>query len=451
MYFLYFLLLVTSFVKCENLQTISFNPNDPDDILSELPQELGPDCYDPLHLSSIDFAKTGIRKISPTNLNSTFIKCVNLAENNIDFAPEGIFNSDRLPNLIYLNLSNNQISINNFTSFVNNEKLEILVLDKNEWSWISNAIFDNVLPLRSLERLYLRKNNLPLIKLGFLKSFPKLTHLYLSDNSMGDQIFEPTYAPSGIFDSIPHLHFERNRIAYFTSAYLNKNTKSLYLDGNKLLQFEIKQFYTGQYNLEILSLSGCQLKNSFTTFNITSLKSLDLSHNLFDDQSLTYVRLSSLTGLKNLSLSYNFFTQIPFAIELEKLEFLLLSYNKITAIRPASFIKCKNLKSLSLRGNQISHIEASTFTLLVNLEQLDLAQNKISFMPPLWTDKLSNLHYLNLNFNNFETAEAFSLPRKIKLENLHLRNNTLTALTNKLLLNLPENVTIHVAPIFKTK
>lgn len=448
MYFLYILLLGTFFVRLENAQTISFNPKDPDDILSEMTQELSPNCGDLLHLSSIDFSRTGIQNISPKNLNSTFIKCVNLAENNINVIPEGIFNSESLPNMIYLNLSYNQIPINNFTSFANSDKLQILVLDKNALTWTTDKdIFKSILPLRALERLYLRKNSIPSMKLGFLKSFPRLTHLYLSDNEITDVIFAPAYS-SGIFDLIPHLHFERNSIFYFTSNYLNKNTISLFLDGNKLEQFRIRPFSVDQYNLQVLSLSDCQL-TSFQVFDIPSLKSLDLSNNLFDDTNLSLDMFDSLSGLKNLSLSYNLLTQIPLAIEQENLEFLLLSHNKITAIRSASFVKCKNLRILSLRGNRISHIEANAFLSLKNLEKLDLAQNKINFMPSLWTEKLSNLRYLNLNFNDLDSAKALSLPREMKLEDLHLRNNTITYLTGKLLASLPENVTIHVAPIYQ--
>ncbi len=112
--------------------------------------------------------------------------------------------------------------------------------------------------------------------------------------------------------------------------------------------------------------------------------------------------------------------EIPEEIfDLEWLEFLYLSVNKIKEIPPA-LTNLINLTGLYLSGNEIKEIPPA-LTNLINLTSLDLGFNQIKEIPPAITN-LTNLTYLILDNNQIKEIPS-ALTNLINLTSLDLSGN----------------------------
>jgi Leucine-rich repeat (LRR) protein len=105
-----------------------------------------------------------------------------------------------------------------------------------------------------------------------------------------------------------------------------------------------------------LTLRGQNLtKVPSSTFEQTTLQSLDLSHNALTGSLPAEVR--HLQNLVTLDLSYNQFTGVPAEIgQLKNLESLNLSNNQLTGL-PYELGNLSHLKLLDLRGNHYSNAD----------------------------------------------------------------------------------------------
>ncbi|KAK8643588.1 hypothetical protein V6N13_012876 [Hibiscus sabdariffa] len=158
--------------------------------------------------------------------------------------------------------------------------------------------------------------------------------------------------------------------------------------------------------------------------NLTSLTTLNLSHNLFHGQfRLEFSRLSllqhidlrnnSINGtvpaslslcqnLETLRLQGNKFTgDIPSQLgNLQRLTILNFSINNLTGSIPSTFGNLSSLTSLGLARNMLTGEIPSELGQLRNLQQIQLSENNLSGQFPASIFNMSSLVFLSVTQNN---------------------------------------------------
>ncbi|KAG4156901.1 hypothetical protein ERO13_D02G027500v2 [Gossypium hirsutum] len=356
------------------------------------------------------------------------------------------------------------------------DNMEYGMDNRNLNAWYLNASM--FLPFEELKRLYLSGNVIggSLENEGFGKLSSTLSNLEildLSENYLNDSILLSLSELSSLryldlsinkFEGSSHLR------GFQLLSRLN-NLETLDLSWNSLkntILFHMRNLSS----LKTLRLSGNQLKGRLdhihdgTQLRLTNLEELDLSDNLFRNNTISFLQglsslksltlfnnrlqgsldtkgLSNLTNLKKLDLSVNqiesfqSFKDGGRKLELTHLEELYLDGNHFNTSVFASLNKLSNLKSLSISGNQLkgsidmkdSNVSSSLeeiyldySTLNTNILQSNISRNHfqipLSFAP---FANLSNLKSLSIDENKMVLEPSFytSIP-KFQLEVISL-------------------------------
>lgn len=130
-----------------------------------------------------------------------------------------------------------------------------------------------------------------------------------------------------------------------------------------------------------------------------------------------------------------------------KLQYLVLSHNKIEIIPDYAFHNISDLQSLKLDNNEIEILTANVFRGLDSLRTLKLSFNKIMYLPLYIFNELESLEILELDNNRIRIISQEQFTTNLLLTQIDLHNNeikiidngTLDALTNLKLLNLDNN------------
>jgi hypothetical protein len=159
----------------------------------------------------------------------------------------------------------------------------------------------------------------------------------------------------------------------------------------------------------------------------------NLKHLVLSDNKITAMRehiFDSLINLETLDFSANKITAIPEHIfdQLINLKELYLHNNEITSIPEHLFDSLTNLKHLSLSDNEITSIPEHIFDSLTNLKYLSLSYNQITSIPEHIFDHLTNLHSLYLSGNKITTIPEHIFDSLTKLLTLYLCDNEITAM-----------------------
>lgn len=103
------------------------------------------------------------------------------------------------------------------------------------------------------------------------------------------------------------------------------------------------------------------------------------------------------------------------------LEYLDLSYNKITELTQGSFSRYPGLHTLDLRFNNISHIENGTFRVNLLLRNLSLFNNSLKEIPASALEPLKDLKILDLSNNLYRFATlGREFNKLVKLQDLSI-------------------------------
>ncbi|WRX27388.1 Leucine-rich repeat - like 10 [Theobroma cacao] len=192
------------------------------------------------------------------------------------------------------------------------------------------------------------------------------------------------------------------------------------------------------HNLEVLDLRGNSLKNDILVHmgSLSSLKTLDLGSNKLKG-TVHLQELNNLTNLKNLYLQDNSIESLQplyqgneTQLKLTNLEVLDLSFNLFSNNTFAFLPELSSLKTLYMWSNQLQgSIDIAGLNNLINLKKLDLSWNKIESLQSFQDNgrqlKLTHLEELDLSGNLFNNSIFASLKGLSNLKSLCIYDNKL--------------------------
>lgn len=153
---------------------------------------------------------------------------------------------------------------------------------------------------------------------------------------------------------------------------------------------------------------------------------LDISNNRLEQ--LDHASLDKLENLAALSLANNKLTRLPSNFnQFKSLRKIVLSSNNLNEL-PKSICEIRTLTDLDVSFNQLTHL--SNIGNLENLERLYATNNKLSGSLDESMAKLAKLHELDVRFNALESIDVcFRIPL---LDSLSASHNTITAFEGSL-------------------
>lgn len=242
------------------------------------------------NLTSLTFFENQLESLSFVSSLPNTLQVLILAKNRFSSIPDRTFVN--LPNLIYLNLVNNQIERLQNDVFKGLDSLQILIITKNRLVEIERDAFNG---LKQLTTLNFYQNSLRELQKGTFSGLENLKDLNLSSNKL-QKITADMF--SDLPQNLGYLHIDFNEInSLEKGSFVNVPRFTLSLTGNKISTIP----------------SG--------TFDLPTLRDLYLNNN-----TLTMIDGDSYEGLPQL-------------------KHLLLIENQINEISKGS---CKNLASLSI-------------------------------------------------------------------------------------------------------
>ncbi|XP_047686361.1 toll-like receptor 4 isoform X1 [Prionailurus viverrinus] len=362
-----------------------------------------------------------------------------------------------MPNLEYLDLSNNKIQniYPKDLQVLHQKPLLNLSLDLslNPLDFIQPGAFKEV----KLRELTLRSNfnSTDVMK----ASIQGLAGLQIHQLVLGEFKNERNLErfDKSILEGLCNLIIEKFRIAYFDkfsedaidsfNCLANVSTISLvhlYFNGLKqlpknlgwqrleLVNCEFEQFPTWKLDsLKELVFSANEVGNTFTQVKLESLEFLDLSRNDFSFKSCCSERDLGTTRLKHLDLSFNNIITISSNfLGLEQLEYLDFQHSSLKQVSDFSvFLPLKNLRYLDISYTHTQVAFHGIFNGLISLQILKMAGNSFqdNFLPNIFME-LTNLTILDLSDCQLEQVSQVAFNSLPKLQLLNMSHNHLLSL-----------------------
>ena len=323
---------------------------------------------------SSDVFKLILPKLTDINISANFIR--HLQET------KSVHKQSKC-NLKQVNLSNNQISGVPAAFFRNCGKhLSMLTLANNSLSSLDQTLFDG---LSSLEKLDLSGNRLTSSQISkrLIKDLVKLTEFYLNHNQL--------------------THFQESENLFAT---VKETLKVLKLNNNKINNLS-KQIFKPLKNLIELDLSYNEIK-TLDESTLAGLKRVE--HLLLGNNNLQTIHEKAFdpcSSLLVLDLSHNGLEDPPEALKsLDVLQTIDLSDNSIQNVIGASFLKMQNLWRLQLNSNKLTNVTKGLFKEMKSLQILDLSANKIKQVDEGSLDSNQKLQAVRLDANQLENIEG---------------------------------------------
>ncbi|XP_016930587.3 insulin-like growth factor-binding protein complex acid labile subunit [Drosophila suzukii] len=375
-----------------------------------------------------------------------------------------------MDSLIYLDLSNNQISAIGSKTLIGFTSLRTLLLANNSIdSWEALSPNEAFKYAPSLKRLGLDGNRLG--SFGNGESFELLTSSSLTELEIsscgittigGDQLVNQ-------LPGLERLNLANNKLAqiaalpsrtlrdldlsncsirevsgFFLEAL--QNLEALNLSRNTQLQFDtlsedpiltyvLRKLDVSYCNLDSIELSGLpqlteiRLRGNLlrvvdaTTFaNNTMLEILDISQNVL--RLIGQDAFANLKRLKSLNLAFNEIARLDrnFIRNNDVLVDLNLSRN---VLQKLTKIVSNSVRTINMSWCEIASIESTALSSLSVIQKLDLSNNLISDMPTFMRSE--TLQQLNLANCRLTTVRNNTFREFPELADLHLNGNRLTS------------------------
>eukprot|EP00727_Mastigamoeba_balamuthi_P007343 m51a1_g3229 hypothetical protein (1409) ;mRNA; f:92241-99014 len=272
-----------------------------------------------------------------------------------------------------------------------------------------------------------------------------LTELHADDLIVSDA----DVAQVSKYSALTTLSMQRNLLTRIPTC--PSSLTSLDLSGNLI------NSTSGLQNLKLtyLDLSSNSLEKTPEIAALTTLTSLDLSHNHLDESSADVFK--DLTKLQELDLSFNVMHSLPLSLipsasnGPSQLRVLKASDNSIKKLSDLSGMK--SLETLNVARNKLTSLPAN-FNLLASLKSLDLSGNYLSSFDVTYTGpgaKRSLRGLFNLQRLLTSLAPVNSLTKLVSLDVSSnglssLADNTVSSLSSLMDLDLSSNHLTSIPP-----
>ena len=386
-------------------------------------------------------------------LGMTHLEVISVQNNGIQFLETGVFL--RLPKLREVRLGGNHLTRLPRNVFRRNRNLLVLDLHGNAFVTLPDAA---MFRLHNLLVLNMSSNHVMSSVLGpGFRYTTQLTSLDLSNNNL-------VSVESHMFDVTRFWNKQHTLHVNLSSCNIR------YIHPTALEKLDLVESFSLAGNTNIPPEN---LLSALNNFNVSSLRSLDLSNmNLSDivkmfsrvnyrrlvDLNLSYNHITTivkgtffyLINLDSLNLNHNRIDGISDMDELAQLRHLNLAYNYIGEIDETTFEGLQELHSLDLSHNALRDITEMPFQTMWYLESLDLSWNQISSMTiRTGLESLRTLHVRSNQITNLGFME-----RLVGVRTFDASNNIITKLAagtftrghNFALLNLSANAIYDVSP-----
>ncbi|MFS7976827.1 putative leucine-rich repeat-containing, plant-type, leucine-rich repeat domain superfamily [Helianthus anomalus] len=343
-----------------------------------------------------------------------------------------------LQNLESLNLAGNNFNFSQIPSrFGSFASLKVLNLSN---SYFSGQIPGELTQLSRLETLdlsslfsygirSLRLENPNLATL--VQNFTKLRGLYLDNVNISSQRFDWGQSLSSSLHNLEILSLSSCQLSGPLDDSLQKlqSLSEIRLALNNL-SAPVPDFFANFTNLTIMNLGSCNLVGAFPNkvLQLQKLQILDLALNKNLSGSLPDFPING--SLRSLVLSNtNFYGGIPESIgNLKNLSRIELFSSNFSGRIPNSIQNLTQLRYIDLSSNNfIGHIPS--FQMCKNITHVDLSRNSLSgTIPSAHFQDLENLVSVDLRFNDFNGSIPSSLFSLQKLQQIQLSNNNFNGL-----------------------
>ena len=307
-------------------------------------------------------------------------------------------------NLLWLDLTNNQLAELPAGIFSGSPNLGILLMGDNRFS---ASVFAEIRDLRSLEVLDMSRNPLGEIPAGTFDGFAEMQVLHLEDVGVRT-------VPSGLFRNLSKL-------------------ASLSLVSNDELRTLEEDAFRGLSALQTLGLSrtGIETIEPGAFNGLSALRLLDIGNN----SRLTTLPTGAFQGLSRLVFLPLDTTAVahiePGAFEgLDALQALVIERSKLATLTRGAFRGMPQLQALSLLDNpELTTLPPGGFDgLSPSVQQLEIANGAVSAIESGAFDGLTSLQYLILDQNRLTAWPADAFRGPAALVGLSLGDNGISEL-----------------------
>ena len=387
-----------------------------------------------LEMLRIGFCRVNISMLTKALCHMTAVNRLkelqlNFMKINTNYWPDMLYCINNMP-LLYLDVSRNPIGPLLDSTF-NIPSLEIL--DVSGIYPIQMTAFVNLFNLRVL---YLRNCHLTEIP-NFYHTYtnetmlPALTELYLSNN----EISSLPESPVGL-NQLEELNLDHNHIHSITAqslATVSPKITKLSANYNPHLLTRKISFNKG---LVELSLNFCGITFSWYRRNVfkntTNMKKLQLGGNSFryEYKNVLEIIFRGMTHLQRITLFNCSLTSSVLSDDtfkgLDQLEYLELSFNKITVLSREFFQNLPSITNLYLAANRITEVSSDVLSSFSHsLNKLDMSGNPfmcncslLSFME-LFRGITNSIHIITKGGYSYRCQDPANL-RNVKLSSFNM-------------------------------
>ena len=378
-------------------------------------------------IHKLDLSYLGLKTIPPL-FKIKNLQALDLSSNQLTFCESTSFLANK--KLTHLNLSNNKFSKFNSTSNIQSKSIVSLTLNNNLFTTITADYFEGLPNLKSLD---LKNNNIHEFSGNISNHLPKLTNLELKSNQLQNFSWPPNWKnfldvvlicnPIKIKEclDLTELSFTETHknISFFVPIVIDHlgQVHSSVFQNETPTKHPRFSHYLSQLDNWVHTNDGTPLEQKklartritiFISHPPLTIDDLDLSHLGLH----TLPPLTLLHNLKNLKLNGNNLTRLELKNfpENSKIEKINLSINAFTALNESTLDKhhlsrLSELQYLNLASNYISEIDENIFEKWTNLEILMLQNNQLTYLAPSTWKNLQNLQILYLNINRLVRFE----------------------------------------------